>query len=105
MLTSRKPHFPTAHPAANLISSYTDNLLNRYDYYDDGLEQKLVGPNGPLYSRFTGVTSKTTSLDLAGWPMVNGGVVGALEPKARYNLSWTTPVATDAAIDPLRKAS
>jgi hypothetical protein len=103
-LRQLKPFFDTAHGPAHLVSSYVDNLNNRFDYFDDGTEQKLVGPQGAqLYSRITGVNAKTSDLVLPNWPMTNyyetGWQVGGLEPTAHYALEAGTPGSSNVGVE------
>jgi len=97
-----KPAFDTVRGPDSLAAWYRDRNNVIYQYHVDANEQKLVGPgNAVLWSRITGLTSKTTSLSLPGWPAVWNGTVFGLEPQVRYALSSTVAPPSDIQLTSL----
>ena len=81
-----RPHFPAGAYPKNIICMYkgTNGI---YSYYDDGILQKMLGPDGKtVYARVTGANRVKTDWRPRCWPVDEPGILAGLNPDSHFIL-------------------
>ncbi|MBQ7208731.1 MAG: hypothetical protein IJS01_13110 [Lentisphaeria bacterium] len=81
-----RPYFPKGGYPKNIICMYkgTNGI---YSYYDDGILQQMLGPDGKIvYARTTGSGRVKTEWHPRRWPVDESGILAGLNPEWHYVL-------------------
>ena len=100
-----RPFFPETDYPENINCTYqgSDGI---YSYYDDGILQQMISPEGkPLYARTTGSDRIKTSLRPGCWPVYIPGMLCGLNPKGHYPLFRDMKTDTAVKITELSQGS